>query len=128
MPSQVRQARRGSSALVISVDLVAYLAMYRATVTSVISPCVPRAAAVMGSARSLLAPAEACTRRAPRESGAETEARRAPCSIACFSSSSDAHAGGAEAGPSGPSMRTTAWKCTTPRAWYSATLANWTAA
>ena len=30
--------------------------------------------------------------------------------------------GAVEPGPSGPSTRTTEWKCTSPRAWYSATL------
>ena len=32
-------------------------------------------------------------------------------------------AGGGSVGPSGPSRRITAWKCTSPRRWYSATLA-----
>jgi hypothetical protein len=35
-----------------------------------------------------------------------------------------AQSGGGEAGPSGPSRRTTACRWTTPRAWNSATLAN----
>jgi hypothetical protein len=34
-----------------------------------------------------------------------------------------AQAGGAAAGPAGPSSRMIAWKWTTPRRWYSATLA-----
>ena len=35
-----------------------------------------------------------------------------------------AQAGGAGPGPVGPSRRMMAWKWTTPRRWYSATLAN----
>ena len=35
-----------------------------------------------------------------------------------------AQVGGAEVGPVGPSSRMMAWKWTTPRRWYSATLAK----
>ena len=43
--------------------------------------------------------------------------------MAAVSMSRVAQAGGAVAGPAGPSSRMMAWKWTTPRRWYSATLA-----
>ena len=48
---------------------------------------------------------------------------RAAWSMASVSRPRVAQAGGASAGPAGPSRRMMAWKWTTPRRWYSATLA-----
>ena len=48
---------------------------------------------------------------------------RAAWPMAAVSRPRVAQAGGAVGGPAGPSRRTMAWKWTTPRRWYSATLA-----
>src|SRR5215469_16506492 len=49
---------------------------------------------------------------------------RAAWSIAAVSRAAVDHVGGAVVGPAGPSRRMMAWKWTTPRRWYSATLAK----
>jgi hypothetical protein len=44
--------------------------------------------------------------------------------MAAVSRAAVAQVGGVVEGPAGPSSRMMAWKWTTPRRWYSATLAN----
>ena len=59
----------------------------------------------------------------PGAAGVVTLTARAAWSMAAVSRAMVAQAGGASAGPAGPSSRMMAWKWTTPRRWYSATLA-----
>jgi hypothetical protein len=59
----------------------------------------------------------------PGAVGAVTLTALAAWSMAAVSSVTVAQAGGVSAGPEGPSSLMMAWKWTTPRRWYSATLA-----
>ncbi len=59
-----------------------------------------------------------------RRPGWSTRTCRRRVVMAAVSRSVVAQAGGSVAGPSGPSRRMMAWKWTTPRRWYSATLAK----
>ncbi len=59
----------------------------------------------------------------PGAVGVTTVTARTAWSMAAVSRPRVAQAGGAVVGPAGPSRRMTAWKWTTPRRWYSATLA-----
>src|ERR1022692_2723313 len=60
----------------------------------------------------------------PGAVGVSTWTEPAAWAMAAVSRPGVAQAGGDVAGPPGPSRRMTAWKWTTPRHWYSATLAN----
>src|SRR2546421_7787519 len=60
----------------------------------------------------------------PGASGVSRWVASAAWAIAAVSTSMVAQAGGAEPGPVRPSRRMMAWKWTTPRRWYSATLAK----
>ena len=59
----------------------------------------------------------------PGAAGVWSWTASAAWAMAAVSKSRVAQAGGAVVGPAGPSRRMMAWKWTTPRRWYSATLA-----
>jgi hypothetical protein len=117
--SAIRSAgvRRRSRVPVHSAALVAYLATYAATLVSVTSPL------VVTGRMSSWRPHVRARVGSPGAAGVVTLTARAAWSMAVVSSAMVTQAGGASAGPAGPSSRMMAWKWTTPRRWYSATLA-----
>ena len=108
---------RRSRVPVHSAALVAYLATYPATLVSVSSPVV-----VIGPDVVFAAPGQGAGGQAGGGRGVEVDG-----SGGLVDGGGEqvdvAQAGGAVVGPAGPSRRMMAWKWTTPRRWYSATLA-----